>query len=472
MLKNLKKNKRLLIVAAALCSVLIAGAVIVKAAVRSKNNVLTVVDGNGEVLATVSNLSVNDSNLKDRNTSTYVKTVIDEAISVIAEKNGYSEEKSKKTLQNSSYTVYTAFDSKALEACSRAYSAFDDSKTPFSAVVMSNDGKLLSVFSGSDESKNYATEKTQPYSAFKPLSVYAPAMEKGLINWSSRYEDSPVKKVLSDSGEYVDWPVNGTGKYTNGNITVCEGIKLSLNTTAVRCLKELGVSNSINFLSDKFNIDISNEKQIISKYGEEEVLANIGLGYLTAGVSPVELTGFYSIFSKGGRYEEPYSVLEIKDDKGKSVYKHTSNETQIISEETACVMNKLLQNTLSEGGTAQKAKVQGVKIGGKTGTGSEHLGNWFVGFTPEYSYSIWHGQRENNDCAELSSYVISGLTHNKEKDFPECSSVREYPYCTESGELLTLNCIDMETGFYSANNLPSKCKMHLEADGDFFQQGE
>lgn len=463
MLKQWKtRNKIVAVIACSLCVALI---VVLAIALRSeKSKPLTVLDGNGDILATVSDLSLNNFEMKNEAQKAYIEIALKEAVEIIAKEKNCSEEKSEKMLGEDGYVIYTAFDAKAFEACNEAYKAFNDSDTPFSTVVMTNEGQLLSAFCSSQGSENYVIEKTQPYSAFKPLSVYAPALEKGLIDWSSQYEDSPVKKVQSDSGEYVDWPVNGTGKYTYGNISVCEGVKLSLNTTAVRCLTDLGVINSIKFLSENFGIDCSNEERIVAMRGEEEVLANIGLGYLTAGVSPLKLTGCYTIFANGGKYEEPYAILKIENQKDGIVFEHKSNEKQVISEETAYIMNKLLQNTLSEGGTAEKAKVDGVKIGGKTGTGSELLGNWFVGFTPEYCYSVWHGQREKNVCAEVSSFLISGLEHNASENFPACPKVTELPYCTESGDRLTFNCKYMETGFYSAKKLPQKCKMHSETE--------
>lgn len=463
MSKLSKKNK--IIVIATCISTAVFIAIISIAAFSKKSKPITVIDRNGNVLVKISDLSLKNIEVKDESVKQYIDMVLEESIEIFANQKNCDENKAKILLQKDEYYIHTAFDATAFESCNKAYNAFGDSDTPFSAVVLSNDGEILSIFSSAQGEENYALQKTQPYSAFKPLSVYAPAIEQGVANWSSQYEDSPVKKIKSDSGEYVDWPVNGTGKYTYTGVNICEGIKLSLNTTAIRCLKELGVNNSISFLSENFNIDVKNEERLITLSGEEEVLANIGLGYLTAGVSPLELTGFYTIFADGGKYEEPYAVLKIEKANQDIIYEHKSCKKQVISEETAYIMNKLLQNTLSNGGTAEKARVEGVKIGGKTGTGSELLGNWFVGFTPEYCVSVWHGRREKNICAATSAVLISGLKHNADKTFSECVGVKELPYCTESGELLSLNCIQMEMGFYSVNNLPSKCKMHFAEGG-------
>ena len=104
----------------------------------------------------------------------------------------------------------------------------------------------------------------------------------------------------------------------------------------------------------------------------------------------------------------------------------------------------------------------GLTIGGKTGTGSGHVGNWFVGFTPEYSCSIWHGKSNENRCAELFPALMADLEHDASKTFPECTSVVQQPYCVDSGKRLTMQCSRMEMGYYPASYSLEKCDMHFE----------
>lgn len=426
-----------------------------------KGKKLHIVDSTGADLATVTKISPLEIECENDSYTAYIDIVIDEAIDYIAQRENCDTEKAQKILMKSGYTINTAFDTQAFYACENAYSLSDLDNTSFAASITDLNGRLLCAFSSSNE-ENYAAEKTQPYSSFKPLSVYAPAIENGVALWSTLYEDTPVKKVKSENGGYVDWPVNGNGKYQNKGVTVCEGIKLSLNTTAVRCLQNLGVSNSIDFLRRNFDIDLRQEENIISLKGEEEVLANIGMGYLRTGVSPVDMAGFYQIFANGGNYIKPYTVVKITDTNGETVYENKSEAKRIISEDTAYIMNKLLQNTLTRGGTAEKARYKDALIGGKTGTGTNYAGNWFVGFTPEYSFSIWHGTPENgkNNCAEIFPLIAEKLELGKEKTFPISQNVKKIPYCAETGKALTMNCNKMEIGYYMPHYTPEMCDEH------------
>lgn len=57
---------------------------------------------------------------------------------------------------------------------------------------------------------------------------------------------------------------------------------------------------------------------------------------------------------------------------------------------TAYVMGQLLRDAVTDG-TGRKAVVLKRKVGGKTGTTSEYVDAWFVGFSPEIVTGVWAG---------------------------------------------------------------------------------
>ena len=416
-----------------------------------------VTGNNGQEIATVTKLSPITAEYADPAYASYTEMVLAQAIDLISMQENCSEDEAENILF-SGCTVETSFDPVVFAACKSAYDASVVADAEFAVAVADLSGNLLCTFSAGGDI-NFALEKTQPYSSFKPLSVYAPAIENNVITWSTMFLDAPVKQVKEEDGSYVDWPSNANGKYTNKNTSVADGVKLSLNTVPIRCLQELGVEQSVDFLKTNFPlIDLEAEEQIMSSLGSDEVLSNIGLGYLRAGVSPVDMAGFYQIFANGGTYTQPTAVVRISDSDGKT-YEPDKKQRQVISQDTAYIMNKLLQNTLSEGGTAQEARVDGVSIGGKTGTGENNTDNWFVGFTPQYSIAVWHGRSQNgqNTSPSVFSALVAGMDLDKQKSFPACSSVQELAYCCDSGDLLTINCRKMEIGFYKTSFQPENC---------------
>lgn len=433
--KQVKKLNKKLIIAIALCVVVVLVAICLILFSWKK---IVINDKDGNTIATAGELNIKKVRLKNSDYLSYVDVVIDEAKEILGE----DYEPSGKMIIN------TNFDNDAFEACSTAYQSTEFAEDiPFAMSVVDINGAVLCSYSkGPKEDKefvNYATEKGQAYSSFKPLSVYAPAIDNGTITCSTEYLDAPIKQVEDASGELVGWPSNGTGTYRETEVTIADGIKKSLNTTAVRALKDYGISNSLDFLSENFGIDLDWERRALEAEGEDGVLSSIGLGYLHTGVSPLDMSGFYEIFANEGKYEKPHSIKTIEVE-GTKTYDYSEKELsvkQVISSETAYIMNRLLQGPLEEGGTAQSASTTDVPLGGKTGTGTDYLGNWMVGFTPEYVISVWHGSPKNNKniCAKTFGVFMENMTFDETKDFPINSNVITDEFMSLDGK---------KTGYY------------------------
>ena len=93
---------------------------------------------------------------------------------------------------------------------------------------------------------NRATDALRaPGSSFKPLAVYAPAIELGLITPSTLVNDAPREEVEMSQNQW--YPNNSDFKY-RGIIDIATGVRLSLNTVAAQVLDKLGLDASTNFL--------------------------------------------------------------------------------------------------------------------------------------------------------------------------------------------------------------------------------
>lgn len=422
----------------------------------------TIYDSDGNVIVSAGTVNVAEMKLEDVGMCSYIETVIDEATTMVSDIEKCTVDEAKELLVKKEYQIHTSFDANVYQSIKKSYIAHDEEKMKFGCAVTDNKGHLLAAYDGgSEEYAVYATMKTPAYSSFKPLSVYAPALEKGIISWSKTYEDSPIKQVKEADGTMRDWPANATNTYTNEPVTVAEAIKKSLNTVAVKCLQEYGVEESIQYLSEKFGIHLAYEETKMNTEGEEEVLGNIALGYLNLGVSPVDMAGYYQAFTNLGTYIEPKAVTKICDSDGKMLAETTLKETRVMNVETAYVMNLLLQGVVSKGGTAEKAYNKDVIIGGKTGTGDE--GNWFVGFTPEYTCAVWHGRTgTGNKTTEIFAEIVSGLEHTEDAEFPKCGTVEMKAYCMESGMFFSASggCRRADKGYYTSLDETKRCDIH------------
>ena len=427
-----------------------------------KKDELKILDKDKQMIASLEQITSDKTELSDYEYRAYLEIVIAEGKQMIADLQQCTLEEAEKQLLCDGYTIYTSFDNDIFQSIKNAYETQKETRLAFGCAVTDLKGNLLAVHSAgetSDAYTNFATAETSPYSSLKPLSVYAPAIESGSITWSQVYEDSPLKEIADGEGEMRDWPKNATGTYSYENETVAAAIRQSLNTVAVKCLQSYGVNRSLDFLKNSFGINLKFERNKAAMSGEEEVLGNVALGYLYSGVSPVNMAGYYQIFANGGIYYAPHTILKICDRNGKTVCESSDQGTRVVKKTTAYIMNRLLQGVVSYGGTGEAAGCDDIVVGGKTGTGDD--GNWFVGFTPQYSCAIWHGKElPQNHAAELFSEVVSRFAHNSEKSFPECSDIKEAVYCCESGLLLSDKCRKIDRGYYAPDCMPAICDKH------------
>ena len=392
----------------------------------------------------------------EKQNAAYARYALTEAAERLAEPKGGDAEKGLALLARGGGEIRTAADPALMAAAAETDELyFADRGVPFALAVTDENARLAAVYSSSGE-----TEPHYAGSAIKPLSVYAPGVESGAILWSATQEDSPVKQVTTPAGE-EDWPVNGSGRYSYQQIPAAEALAQSLNTVAVKWLQRYGVTNAMDFLENSFGIDVSREREIAAQLSEDEVLANLALGYLQNGVTVCGMAGYYRVFADEGVYTPPVSVLSVVSGSGKQLYAAAPEPRQVLSPATAWVMNRMLKGVVDHG-TGTAAHIEGVDIVGKTGTSDGFDDNWFVGVTPRHTVAVWHGPSpaEGNRAAAAFNAFFHAAALPSDDAFTPCEQVTQAVYCTESGFRAGDNCPDVELGYYPADRLPALCPLH------------
>ena len=419
------------------------------------NKPITIYDAQGNVLIATDK----ESEIYKTEYWSYLEIVLEEMTQIIAQQKQCDTQQARKDLYSQSYEIYTYFDSTTFDALKVLKSRWGKHLNMAGAITDLK-GNLLAVYCSDTEDQhiNYTLERRSPYSSFKALSVYTPAVEKGIANWSTLYLDSPYKQIINSQGKLEDWPANANGVFSQKNITVYEALRTSMNTVAVKCLKDVGVTQSMKFLQENLGIPLAQEQYVVEKYGEEEVIGNIALGYLETGITPVEMAGYYQMFANGGSYIPPKTVSMVKLEDGSVGYVRKEEAKQVISAATADYMNKLLQGVVAPGGTGQMAQCSDVEVAGKTGTGDSYADNWFVGFTPGYSLAVWHGQHDTNQAEEMFAAVINKLYSNlpnANRKFVTHHNLYQVAYCVHSGKAFSAECTLIDVGYFAnKNDLP------------------
>ncbi|HHY91016.1 MAG TPA: transglycosylase, partial [Clostridiales bacterium] len=234
---------------------------------------------------------------------------------------------------------------------------------------------------------NRALQPRQPGSAIKPLSVYTPAIDNG---WTAA-------DVVDDVPHYDHngrlWPKNSYNGY-RGLSTLREAIQHSINVVAVKMVENIGIQTSIDYLK-KMGITTIQE----TGQSNDANLAAMGLGGMTKGISPLELTAAYGSLANGGVYISPKSFTKITDRNGNLILENTSYKARVVGDDVAFIMTDMMRSVITSG-TGQRANLGAMPAAGKTGTTSNNYDAWFVGYTPYYVCGVWIG---NDVQIQLSS---------------------------------------------------------------------
>lgn len=453
-------NKRRITGIAIIVGVCVGIVIVGKSMERKEKTVVT--DKDGKVVA---ELTYQNGDLQyqcKEKYDAYIDITCKDLLKIVMEKEQLSEKKAKKKVAASGMKITTALDEEVLSDIQKGHEEVGYIKGENFAALISNDvGKVLACYSEGEEGENYVDKATYAGSTMKPLSVYTPGIEAGKINWSSMFEDSPYMKVKDSDGKMIDWPQN-TKAYTNQLITVEQALKESNNAIAVKALKGCGVKEACSFLNYKLDMNIDKEQKIMKKKGEDNILANIALGYLKKGITMCELQSNYLMFENGGKKYSLYTIEEIKTE-GKEYYKHTNEQgKRMISEETAYIMNRLLKEVVSQDGTGKAASLKDIEVCGKTGTSRNYKDNWFVGMTPEYACSVWYEEKNpeayiENESPIIFHNIMKNLKCDKQKEYPESEGVIKEKYCKKTGLIANEHCIETGEGYYNKNCIPDVC---------------
>ncbi len=410
----------------------------------------------------------------------YVQVVND-----LVEKKGYTRAAAEAYVTNGGLTVITTMDSKIQQIVDEVFSNevnFPDvnAENPLQAgitVVDNYTGQILAIYGGRGEKTssltlNRATDiYRQPGSVLKPLSVYAPALEYGIITEASVYDDTPFDIENK-------WPQNfdSEQKGYSGLMSVTTAVASSANTVAVKVLSDLGLTRSFDFLTKNFSF-----QGVIDSYSSgnskltDIAYSPLALGGLTKGTNTLELASAYASFAAAGVYSKPYAYHKVLDSSGNVILENTPVQNQAMSAENAYIMTDMLTHVISEG-TGKAAKISGMAVAGKTGTTTDDKDRWFVGYTPYYSCAVWVGydtpaeitSSGTNPALKLWRAVMSkahdGLTS---KTFARPENVITCRYCADCGKLPTALCeSDIRGGrvkvgvFVKGTEPKSECGIH------------
>ncbi|ASM40641.1 PBP1A family penicillin-binding protein [Campylobacter sp. RM12327] len=294
------------------------------------------------------------------------------------------------------YIIQTSIDlqaqDKAVEALRFGYNEIlkrdkDANSTVLNGALIAThpqSGDILALVGGVDYNKsnyNRATQATRQLgSSFKPF-IYQLALNLG---YSPMSKIPDVARVFENANAGEDWTPKNYGNKYKGFITLKEALRDSRNLATINLLNQIG-------------LDVAYQK--LTELGFSGVSQDLSIALGSFGVSPLEASRFYSMFPNLGEIVEPKLIRKVTNKFGITKI-YDSKRAFIMEPEQAYLMVDMLQTVVNEG-TGRRARVDGVEIGGKTGTTNNNVDAWFCGFAPELAVMVWYGNDNNTPMKKV-----------------------------------------------------------------------
>ncbi len=325
---------------------------------------------------------------------------------------------------------------------------------PQSATVIMDyrTGQIKSLVGGRDikgsKMLNRATvAQRQPGSTIKPIAAYLPALDNGFT----------AASIIDDIPHYNHnrelWPTNWNKAYSGFN-TLRRSVEQSINVNSVKTVEAVGIETSMEYLSRMGIINKENPSKDSFVTREEDATNNdenlsaLGLGGMTKGLTPLDMTAAFGAVANEGNYLEPISYTKILDKNGNVLLENNPKETEVVSPEKAYIMTDILRTTVTNG-LAKRAQVPNMDTAGKTGTTQEQADIWFVGYTPYYVCGVWIGNdsptirlsQGSGTAATLWRNIMTDVHENLEgRKFERPGNIVTLNVCTQSGKIPTELC--------------------------------
>ncbi|MEV6564082.1 peptidoglycan D,D-transpeptidase FtsI family protein [Streptomyces kronopolitis] len=316
--------------------------------------------------------------------------------------------------------VLTTIDPKAQKA---AYKGLTDLNAKGAVVALDpRNGKVLamastpsydpSVFAGisSAEGKKFKAledDKSKPMNNRALRETYAPGSTFKILTAAAALEHGVISDINAPTGAPTPYtlPLSSTKVGNDVAGAPCDkaslktGMQWSCNNVFLDTALKVGkdkmreTAEKFGFNSDVYDKEFGDMLASKSLYPSkldkpQTALTGMGQGSLTS--TPMQMAMVAAALANDGKLMMPHVVDEVRGPDLSTLEKLEPKElSQAVSADTAKKVQEMMEYTVSNG-TADKAKIDGVTVGGKTGT-AQHGANvnderpyaWFVSYAKQ-----------------------------------------------------------------------------------------
>ncbi len=226
--------------------------------------------------------------------------------------------------------------------------------------------------------------KRQVGSSIKPF-LYCEAIEEAGFT-----PETPVENQAQNFPGFGMVPARGLCGNLPPVVTMATALTWSLNCASAYIMKQVTPQRFANFLK-QINIPTP-----------VEPYPSMALG--ACDLSMYEMLSGYTMFPNRGINTHPLTMLRIEDKNGNVLERFETSMKQVISEQAAYTMVRMMQGPVDFGTAAGlRNRLGAAEMGGKTGTTNDNSDAWFLGYTPQLLAGTWIG------CDDRFIRLESGL---------------------------------------------------------------